>query len=181
MWSVAEQNRFAQRVLRGLKAADVSVVAALPDSLLYGVYWGAAHDPAFQYFSVTNEGEGASICAGAWLGGKRSVLIMEDSGLRVASESLARLGLSSGVPVTMLMPYRGDFGEEFDWGINHGITLEPMLRALRIPYVVVRQADEIEPAIARAVTHSVTSLYHTAVIFGQELLSEPPGILSEAD
>jgi sulfopyruvate decarboxylase subunit alpha len=175
--AVRVQPGTAQKVINGLKQAGVEVVTALPDSLLYDVYRGIAHDEAFRYIPVTNEGEGASICAGAWLGGKRSALIMENSGLRVASEALARLGLSSGVPVVMLMPYRGEFGEKFHWGINHGITMEPMLNALRIPYTIVRAAEQIETSIIEAVDHSITSLYHTAVIFGRELLSEPSGML----
>lgn len=59
---------------------------------------------------MTNEGEGASIAAGAWIAGGRSVLVMENSGLRAACEALARLGLVNGIPVTMLMGYRGDLG-----------------------------------------------------------------------
>ena len=52
---------------------------------------------------MTNEAEGASVAAGTWITGGRSVLVMENSGLRAACEALARLGLVNGVPVTMLM------------------------------------------------------------------------------
>jgi len=160
----------ADLVIEGLKEAGVSVVCALPESHLKPVYVKAAKDPTFRYIPVTNEGEGASIAAGVWLTGKKSVMIMENSGLRMATESLARLGLTHGIPVVLLMSYRGDLGEPNWWGIPHGITMEPLLHALRIPYVVVRKAEEIIPAIVKARRSADTSKYHTAVIFSGEVI-----------
>ena len=101
--------------------------------MLAGVYVAAGKDPDIRYVAVTNEAEGASVAAGTWITGGRSVLVMENSGLRAACEALARLGLVNGVPVTMLMGYRGDLGERFHWGVNHGMTMEPILKALDSP------------------------------------------------
>lgn len=157
-------------VLEGLKSAHVRVVAALPDSLLKGVYEACARDPEIRYIPVTNEAEGAAIAAGAWAGGKRSVLIMENSGLRAACEALARLGLANALPVTMLMGYRGDVGERFHWGVNHGITMEPVLQALRIPYLMVDREEDIVSSVGRSVVHAVNSQYHCAVVFRYPLV-----------
>src|SRR5258708_38927103 len=145
------QPRLAALVMQGLKKARVEVMASLPDSLLKGVYEAAAKDPEMRYVPVTNEAEGAAVAAGAWAGGKRSVLAMENSGLRVACEALARLGLVNGLPVTMLMGYRGDVGERLHWGLNHGITMAPLLQALRIPYLMVDREEDIVSHIVRAV------------------------------
>lgn len=132
----------------------------------------AEKDPDIKYVAVTNEAEGASLAAGAWITGGRSVLVMENSGLRAASEALSRLGLVNGIPVTMLMGYRGDLGERFHWGVNHGMTMEPILKALRIPYWIINKEEQIIPAIGRAVIHGTSSLYHTAVIFRTPLVDE---------
>lgn len=161
----------AEAILQGLKEAGVRFICALPESLLKEVYAKAAKDPSFTYVPVTNEGEGASICAGVWLTGKKAALIMENSGLRVASEALARLGLTHGVPVLLLMSYRGDMGEPNWWGIPHGITMEPMLQALRIPYIIVREEGEIRPAILKARQTADTSKYHAAVVFTGSVLT----------
>jgi sulfopyruvate decarboxylase subunit alpha len=148
----------------------VEVVAGLPDTLLAEVYRLVDADPAFRYVRVGNEAEGAAIAAGAWIGGARSVLVMENSGLRSSCEALARLGLASGVPVTMLVPYRGDVGEAFVYGVNHGLTMEPLLEAMRIPYLFVDCEKDIASSIRRAVTHAVTSLYHVVVVFREPLV-----------
>src|ERR1700675_484699 len=98
-------------VIAGLKAAGVSVVCYLPYSLLKELYPALDADPGIRTVRVTNEGEGAAICGGVFLSGKRAALVMENSGLRAATEHLARLGLGAGIPVIMLMSYRGELGE----------------------------------------------------------------------
>ncbi|MFQ5694027.1 MAG: thiamine pyrophosphate-binding protein [Nitrospinota bacterium] len=158
------QPSAVQRVLEGLKEAGVSVVCYLPDSLLKELYPAIEKDPEIRAIPVTNEGEGAAICGGVWLSGKRAALVMENSGLRAATESLARMGMGAGIPVVMLMSYRGDLGENNWWAIPHGMTMEPLLNAMRIPYRVVRQEDEIKQAIVDAFEHAYTAYYHAAVV-----------------
>ncbi|TCT29639.1 thiamine pyrophosphate-binding protein [Martelella mediterranea] len=150
-------------VIRGLKAAGVSVVCYLPDSLFKELYPALDNDPDIRTIRVTNEGEGAAICGGLFLSGKRAALIMENSGLRASVEPLARMGLGAGIPVVMIMSYRGDIGENNWWAVPHGITMEPVLQALRIPYSVQRREEDIERAITDAYELAYSSYYHTAV------------------
>ncbi|HAM13260.1 MAG TPA: sulfopyruvate decarboxylase, partial [Microbacterium sp.] len=110
-----------EAVIRGLKRAGVSVATYLPDSLLKELYPALDADPDIRTIPVTNEGEGAAIAGGVFLSGKRAVLVMENSGLRAATEHLARLGLGAGIPVVMIMSYRGELGENNWWAIPHGI------------------------------------------------------------
>jgi sulfopyruvate decarboxylase subunit alpha len=163
-------NSLTSLTIEGLKRAHVRLVVALPDSLLKDLYATIAGDAGFRYVPVANEAEGAAVAAGAWAVGTRSVLIMENSGLRSGCEALARLGLVVGLPVTMLMAYRGDVGEQSVYGINHGLTMEPLLHAMRIPYTMVSREEDVVPAIGRAVIHATTSLYHTAVVFRKPLI-----------
>ncbi|MBI2880386.1 MAG: sulfopyruvate decarboxylase [Candidatus Tectomicrobia bacterium] len=153
-----------REVIEGLKEAGVSVVCYLPESLLKELYPAVERDPEIRAVPVTNEGEGAAICAGVWLSGKKAALIMENSGLRVAVEPLARIGMGAGIPVVMIMSYRGDLGEPNWWGIPHGLTMEPLLQALRIPYRVCQEAGQIRGAIRKAYVHAYTSKYHAAVV-----------------
>jgi sulfopyruvate decarboxylase subunit alpha len=118
---------------------------------------------------VVNEGEGVAICAGMWLGGKRAAMLMENSGVRMACEELARLGLGQGVPVFMIMPFRGDIGDGFSWAQPHGWTMLPVLEALRADYRIVRRVDEIEATIAAAFATMSASMNHFAVVVGREL------------
>src|SRR6201991_886244 len=136
-----------EAVIRGLKKAGLCVVCYLPDSLFKELYPALDADPEIRTIRVTNEGEGAAICGGVFLSGKKAALIMENSGLRASIEPLARMGMGAGIPVFMLMSYRGDLGENNWWAIPHGMTMEPLLNAMRIPYRVVNREEDITRAI----------------------------------
>lgn len=159
-----------QETLRGLRDARVSVACYLPDSLLKELYPALVEAPDIRTIPVTNEGEGAAICGGVWLSGRRAVLVMENSGIRAAAEPLARLGLGAGIPVVMIMSFRGDLGEPNWWAIPHGITMEPMLKALCIPYRIVSEIGDIRAVIVRAYSTAYASLHHAAIVLTGECI-----------
>jgi sulfopyruvate decarboxylase subunit alpha len=161
-------EKAVEETLTGLREAGVSIACFLPESLLKELYPALMQAEDIRTIPVTNEGEGAAICAGVWLSGKRAVLVMENSGIRAAAEPLARLGLGARIPVVMMMSYRGDLGEPNWWAIPHGITMEPMLNALRIPYKIVPEIEAIRPTIKKAFTIAYTSMNHYAVILTGE-------------
>ena len=164
-----EEN--VQLVLEGLKEAGVEVIVSLPESKFKELYPVLATDKDFRYIMVTNEAEGVSIAAGAWAAGKKPIMIMENAGFRVALEPLARLGLTHGIPVMMVMCYTGDIGERNWWGIAHGQTMEPLLQAMNIPYIVVRKREDVKDALKRAMSHISVSLYHVVVILCGEVVA----------
>jgi sulfopyruvate decarboxylase subunit alpha len=157
-------------VIAGLKAAGVSIVCYLPDSLFKELYPALDADPDIRTIRVTNEGEGAAICGGVFLSGKRAALVMENSGLRASIEPLARMGMGAGIPVVMLMSYRGDLGENNWWAVPHGMTMEPLLGAMRIPYRVVDEEAKVTQAIKDAFTWSYAAYYHSAVALTGDLV-----------
>lgn len=157
----------ASRVIDGLKAANIDFLTVLSESWLFEVHRRAKADQFFTVVPVANEAEGVGICAGTWLGGRKSAILMENSGLRVACEPLARL---QGIPVLLLMSYRGDWGDPPWWAGNMGATTEPLLTALRIPYRVVRHEDEIVPKLTQAVATMNAYRNHVALLFGGELM-----------
>jgi sulfopyruvate decarboxylase subunit alpha len=121
---------------------------------------------------VCNEGVGFSVCAGAWLGGRKTALVMENSGLRVASEYIARISLGTGVPVVLLLSYRGDLGDTEHWAVPHRIVAEPLLHALRVPYIVVREVERLRAAIIRAHRLSEAQLHPAAVLVSGDCIWE---------
>ena len=165
----------AEEAVRGLEDAGIDFVSGLPDGWQRNVHELGEGNDRFQYVPACNEGVGFSMCAGAWLGGRKPALIMENSGLRVASEYIARISLGTGVPVTLLCSYRGDVGETEHWGIPHGIVAEPLLQALRIKYLVVRRVDELRQAIMRAHRISEAQLHPAAVLISGDCVWDDGG------
>ena len=158
------------KTIEGLKAAGVSVACYLPDSLLKELYPALDREQSIRTIRVTNEGEGAAICGGVWLSGKRAVLVMENSGLRASIEPLARMGMGAGIPVVMLMSHRGDLGENNWWAIPHGMTMEPLLTAMRIPYRIVTEEAQIARAVQDVFTWAHTAYYHAAVVLSGSIV-----------
>ena len=161
-------ERYADVFMDALRAADVRLVTALPESLLKHVYRRLGAQSEIRYVTVTNEGEMPGIVAGAYFGGMRALMIMENSGLRQACEPIARFALSHQVPMVMVMPFRGDLGERNWWGHSHAQTMEPLLNALRIPYRHVRRLSELEPMIGKALDHTESSQLPVALVLGGE-------------
>jgi sulfopyruvate decarboxylase subunit alpha len=139
----------AQEALRGLKDAGIDFVSGLPDGWQRNVH-ELVDQPRFFVRARLQRGRGVLGLRGAWLGGKKPALIMENSGLRVASEYIARISLGTGVPMTLLLSYRGR--RRRDRALGHpprdrGRAAAP---ALRVPYLVVREPDRLRRAIMRA-------------------------------
>ncbi len=159
-------------VVDGLKEAGVKFVSYLPDSWLKKIYFRVQDDPDFITIPVANEGVGVGLCCGAWLGGMKAVMLMENTGIRMACDQLARLGMSVGLPCFMIIPYRGDIGDNLTYAVTHGKTMLPVLDALRIPYLIVREEDRIRQAIRRCLTTLSATNYHVALIMGAEVCVE---------
>jgi sulfopyruvate decarboxylase subunit alpha len=163
-----EVPAYARTFMEGLKEAGVSVVAALPESLLAGIYRECAKDNAIRYVMVSNEADLPGIVAGCYLVGKRALMIMENSGLRQACEPLARFALGRSVPMVMVVSFRGDLGERNWWGHNHAQTMIPILEALRITYRIISKLDELKPAIGKAFLHADSSQMPVALVLTGE-------------
>lgn len=168
-----ETPECARLFMDGLKEAGVSIVTALPESLLKSVYRLCREDNSIRYIQVSNEAEMPGICAGAYLAGKKSLMIMENSGLRQACEAIARLSLCHGLPMVMVMSFRGEIGERNWWGHNHAQTMEPILNAMRIPFRFIRQLEEIKPSIKRALRHADSSQWPIALVMTDNCVEAP--------
>jgi sulfopyruvate decarboxylase subunit alpha len=117
----------------GLKQAGIDFVASVPCINLKGLLPKIASDPDIIWVPVTREEEGVGICAGAWLGGKRPALLMQNSGLGNSINALASLDLLYGIPLLMVISHRGGLGEKMVGQIPMGRLTEPILELMSIP------------------------------------------------
>jgi phosphonopyruvate decarboxylase len=101
----------AAALLAGLTGLGVTVVAGVPCSYLTPLINRAIGDPAVRYLSVTQEGEAASVAAGAWLGGGLGCAISQNSGLGNMVNPLTSLLLPARIPAIALVTWRGRPGE----------------------------------------------------------------------
>jgi sulfopyruvate decarboxylase subunit alpha len=164
---------YARLMLEGLNEAGVSIVAAVPDSHMKSAHRLLREQNNIRYVLAGNELDLPGICAGAYMSGKKAVMIMENSGLRQACEPISRFAFTHNMPLVMIMSYCGDFGERNWWAINHGQTMEPLLNALRIPFRIIDKLDDIKPSIGRALMHADSSQWPVALVFTGPCLEVP--------
>jgi sulfopyruvate decarboxylase TPP-binding subunit len=134
-----------------LVSSGVEFVTSVPDSALAPLcsrIASAGSRPL--YVQATHEAACISIAAGMTLTGKRSLVLMENSGLRNGCETLARLQLAHGVFICCLITHRGSFGERNWWGQAHHETMEPLLRLLRFRWRSLSAVEELPMALEAA-------------------------------
>jgi sulfopyruvate decarboxylase subunit alpha len=159
-------NQAAENALNALIDAGVDFVACLPDSAFKELYEPLSVEPKVDYVQVANEGDGVGICMGAWLGGKKPVLIMENTGFAVTPYALMRGPIPFGVPMLLLIAHRGGFHDQRWFSVPMGWGTAPLLDAMRISYEVVTRTDDIRGSITGAVKSMNSIQAPVAVILG---------------
>jgi len=155
-----------------LKACDVRIMSALPETWLVHLIRMAEEDPHVTLVRLAKEEEGIGISAGAHLAGVQSALLMQNHGFFAAINPIISLAQLYKIPLLMLISYRGYLGEKDPWQTQGGLATEPLLRALNIPYCLVSSPGEVARRIKDAQTMANASLHPVAVLLTRELMWE---------
>ena len=130
-------------ILDQLNKNGVTHVVWLPDSETNFMYEQMVEDSSIDLVPVCREGESMAIAAGLWVGGKRPVVLIQNTGLFESGDSVRGLGLDIDFPLVMMIGYRG-------W-TRHGVTpdsaarfTEPILDAWGINYYLVETDEDVE-------------------------------------
>jgi len=153
-------------IINELKKNNVTHVVWLPDSETNFMYELLTGDPSLDLVSVCREGETMAIAAGLWVGGKKPVVLIQNTGIFESGDSIRGLGLDVHQPLVMLVGYRG-------WS-RHGLTndsaarfIEHILHAWGINYYLV-ETDEDADRISLALAEAERNQRPVAVLMGTE-------------
>jgi len=156
----------ARAVVDALRSAGFDFAATLPATQVHSLQTEIHADPDILSVAVTNEGEGAAICAGAWMAGKVPFMVIETSGILVATYALLRCHATFGVPTLLLSTYRGQLGEQEWYAVQTGAALPGILEAMRIPSVVVEDVEDLRGALLDARRSMDASMHPVSVVLG---------------
>ena len=153
-------------IIDELKKNDVSHVVWLPDSETNFMYHMLQAEPTMDLVPVCREGETMAIAAGLWVGGKRPVALIQNTGILESGDSIRGLGLDVSQPLVMLIGYRG-------WD-RHGVTrdsaarfIEHILHAWGINYFLIESDDDAD-RISVAAEEADRTQKPVAVLVGTE-------------
>jgi len=163
-----DAKRCAEIIKNGLKKAGIDFVATLPDLKVVEVIEAVERDPQIRHVRLCREEEGIGICAGAYLTGKKTALIMQNGGLLNSCNALTTTCLQFEIPTLLLIYYAGDIG---DRGFaTLGAVTEPVLAALGIRTYVLRKTDEAEETLCGAQTLAEDFRRPVAVLLTKSVL-----------
>ncbi len=162
----------SKRIYDALKACDVKIMSALPETWLVHLIHMADDDPDMTLVRIAKEEEAVGISAGAHLAGVNSALLMQNHGFLAAINPIVSLALLYKIPLLMLISYRGHMGEKDPWQTQGGLATEPILRALNIPIWHLNTPDDIYRRLKDAQTLAIASLHPVAVLLSRELMWE---------
>ncbi len=168
--TVSRDNSLA--VYRGIKAAGVKSISALPETWLVYLLQLAEDDRDVHLIEVAKEEEAIGIAAGAYLAGQPHLLLMQNHGFLAAINGIVSLAMSYRIPLCMLIALRGHWGEPYPWHTQGGIHTEPVLRALGIPFEYARDPAKVGLQIKQALTFAQSSLSPVALLLDRELMED---------
>src|SRR6266849_11027116 len=102
-----------------LAAAGVRLVGYVPDAGHKRLIELCQADAAMRAVVLSTEEEGIGLAAGAWLGGEKSVLLMQSSGVGNVINA-AGLLKTCRLPLVMIVTMRGEAGEFNSWQVPMG-------------------------------------------------------------
>jgi sulfopyruvate decarboxylase subunit alpha len=162
----------SQLIYDALKACDVRIMSALPETWLVHLIRMAEEDPDMKLVRLAKEEEGVGISAGAHLAGVSSAMLMQNHGFLASINGIVSLALLYKIPLLMLISYRGHMGEKDPWQTQGGLVTEPVLHSLGIPIWHLTDPRDIARRIKDAQTLAHAALHPVAVLLSRELMWE---------
>ena len=154
-----------------LKAADVRHMSYVPD---------AGHTTLINLFTadsdatsnvLTTEEEGIAVATGAWLGGTRSVVLMQSSGVGNCINMLS-LPVQTRTPLLMLVTMRGEWNEFNPWQVPMGQATQASLEAIGVTVLRAETGPDLVETVEQAATMAYDADGQIAVLIGQRLLGK---------
>ena len=168
---MSEQVDWPERLYQAFKRAGIRQVGYVPDAGHARLIDRCRTDPDIRDVVLTTEEEGVALAAGAWLGGERSALLMQSSGLGNCINMLS-LARTCRFPLLMLITMRGEWEEFNPWQEPMGSIVDPVLKLCDAEIYRVRKPDEAESMAERAMQTVFGNERIAAVVLSQELIGK---------
>ena len=158
---------------RVLREQQVRQVTYVPDSGHGRLIELVRADHDMRAIPLTTEEEGVALSVGAWLGGEKSVLLMQSSG---SGNCINMLGMvqECRVPLPMLVTMRGEWGEFNPWQVHMSLATAPALAAVGVAVRAVDSADDIGETVDAALRLAYNTCRGVAVLISQRVIGAKP-------
>src|SRR6202035_4578163 len=128
--------------------------------------------PRLPYVPAVREDVAVGLAAGAWLAGRRPMVLMQNSGLRTSLNALVSLSLMYRLRALLLVTWRGHRGQDAPEPLRMGEISRGLLEMIRVPNRVLSAAT-IADDVAWGRAESERLSQPVALLL-------PPGVLETA-
>jgi sulfopyruvate decarboxylase alpha subunit len=154
---------------RELSSAGVRVVGYVPDAGHKRLIELCQADKKMRAVVLTTEEDGIGLAAGAWLGGQKSVLLMQSSGVGNVVNVLGMVR-ECRFPLVTLVTMRGEQGEFNPWQVPMGQAVRPVLEVMGTVVHAPAAEAEIVPTVNAALRLAYNSYASVAVLIPQRVI-----------
>lgn len=141
---------WSTEVADALAEVGVDLVAYLPDSNLDPLVRSIEDDHRFEAVQVAREEQAVGVLVGAWVGGRRGVLLCQSSGLANSLNAVGSLSVPARAPFLGVVTRRGDLGEFNIAQVPAGYGMERLLDALGVRNAVVDDGADLAETVRLA-------------------------------
>ena len=146
-----------------LKKNGFDFFTGVPCSILKDVINYLANDPQVPYIAATREDEAIGIATGAYLAGRKPVVLMQNSGLGDSISALTSLDILYEIPILLLISWRGYQGKDAPEHLIMGKVTTKLLEDIGVPSLIL-PGNGVEETISKAVNVLEGKKIPTAVI-----------------
>ena len=152
-----------------LKNEGVTIFSYVPDAGHKILIDRALSDNSITTIPLTSEQEGIGIAAGAYLGGSKSVLLMQSSGVGNCINQLSLIKHGQ-FPFLTIISMRGEFGEGNPWLYAMSEVVIPSLEAIGVQCLQIYDENDVTKTIQAALIMAFKAERSIAVLLSQKLL-----------
>ncbi len=159
----------AGRIADEIAACGIELIASLPDNWIADLIETVDADDRFTHVPVNREESAIGLCSGAYFSGTGALALMGASGLMTCIYAITKINYTYMVPLLIFITMRGRIGDRAKHHVSNGLYLEPVMRAIDLPYTVIERADDLGE-IGRAWEHAKITARPAVVGFTREVL-----------
>jgi len=127
-----------------LRELGYDFFAGVPCSLVSGLIAALDEDPEVPYYAETREDAALGLACGAFLAGKKPVVVMQNTGLGLCVNALTSMTLMYRTPCLLLVTWRGLGGNDAPETLIIGEIVGRLLDTMGIPFRVPEPATLLE-------------------------------------
>jgi sulfopyruvate decarboxylase alpha subunit len=152
-----------------LSRLGFGVVGFVPDAGHKRLIELCQADARMRTVVLSTEEEGVGLASGAWLGGAKTVLLMQSSGIGNIVNALAT-ARECRIPLLILVTMRGEFGEFNPWQVPMGQATPEVLRAMGVTVQAATAAADVAERVDAAARIAFGGYASAAVLISQRVI-----------